>query len=117
MKCKYVDVKYIVQNKRTTCILTIDFIDEGEVVASEEFKGVAVCLDEDDFDFEIGKRIALAKAENKLYIYVRKRMNKIIDFLNKRLTNYSNFLNFATDQITHNTKYLEEQRYLNYKKD
>ena len=116
MKCKYVKVTYQVNDKVTKCFLCVDICDNGEVFEGKTYIGKAVCSDDDKFDFETGKRIALAKAELKLYNYIGKNTTKVIKLINKDLKDFESFRDFAIKQIEHNEKYLKEERYLNYKK-
>lgn len=116
MKCKYVNVTYQVNDKITKCFLCVDICDNGEVWEGKTYIGKAVCSNDDKFDFEIGKRIALAKAELKLYNYIGKHTTKVIKSINEDLKDFESFKDFAIEQIKHNEKYLEEERYLNYKK-
>ena len=116
MKCKYVKVTYQVNDKVTKCFLCVDICDNGEVFEGKTYIGKAVCSDDDKFDFETGKRIALAKAELKLYNYIGKNTTKVIKLINKDLKDFESFRDFAIKQIEHNEKYLKEEKYLNYKK-
>lgn len=116
MKCKYVKVTYQVNDKITKCILRVEIHDNGELFEIKTCVGKAVCSNDDKFDFEIGKRIALAKAELKLYNHIEKHTTKVIKSINEDLMDFEKFRQFAIEQVKHNKKYLEEERYLNYKK-
>lgn len=82
--------------------------------------GIAYCNDNDEFDEERGKRIALAKAENKLYAkcvdYYDKEINKYISYMEKMIL----FNKRAKKFCTHNEKYINKISEIdssNYKKD
>lgn len=116
MKCKYDKITFIVIQNVTYCSLIISIVDEGNCLETKKFVGKATCNKDDNFDFEIGKRIALAKAENKLYTYVTKHCTKIVENMTNDLKIVENFRDFAIEQVKHNTEYLKEERYLKYKK-
>lgn len=116
MKCKYDKITFVVIQNVTYCSLIVSIDDEGDCLETNEFVGKATCNKDDNFDFEIGKRIALAKAENKLYTYVAKHSTKVIENMTNDLKTTESFRDFALEQIKHNTEYLKEERYLNYKK-
>lgn len=87
---------------------------------SFESVGIAYCSDNDKFDEERGKRIALAKAENKLYC-------KCVDFYTKKINEFSEsiakmdeFKIRANKFCRHNDEYIEnisEVDSPNYKKE
>lgn len=116
MKCKYVKVTYQVNDKVTKCFLRVNICDNGEVWERKTYVGKTICSNDDKFDFEIGKRIALAKAELKLYNWIGKHTTKVIKSINEDLKEFENFRDFAIKQVKHNEEYLKEERYLNYKK-
>ena len=116
MKCKYDKITFIVNQNVTFCNLIVSIDDEGNCLETKKFIGKATCNKDDNFDFEIGKRIALAKAELKLYNYIEKHTTKVIRNINEDLMDLEKFKQFAIEQVKHNTEYLKEERYLNYKK-
>lgn len=82
--------------------------------------GVAKCSDVDVFDVERGKRIALAKAENKAY---RKascylfRLQKHLSFLSSGI---DKFLSKSFNQCSHNDEFIEsisETKHIRYKEN
>ena len=82
--------------------------------------GIAYCNDNDEFDEERGKRIALAKAENKLYAkcadYYNKEINKYTSYIEKMIL----FNKKAEKFCTHNEKYINDISEVdspNYKKN
>ena len=117
MKAKYLKTSYHVYDKTVRCRLRVQLVEHRKIIArSYDIVGVAKCHKDDKFDFEIGKRVALAKAELKLY----KKIKSLIEPTRNNLIDYveelDNYVNFANKQIEHNTEYLKEERYLNYKK-
>ena len=116
-KACYQEPTYVVNKKEVICHLTTTIINNnGEVIETEKFEGVAKCNDDDKFDFEVGKRIALAKAELKLHKHIAKTARESINYLLKDVEALEAFELFANAQIEHNNEYLKEERYLNYKK-
>ena len=116
-KACYQEPTYVVNKTEVVCKLRTTIIDNhGEVLEREKFIGVAKCNDDDKFDFEVGKRIALAKAELKLHKHIAKTARKSINYLLKDVEAMEAFELFANAQIEHNNEYLKEERYLNYKK-
>jgi hypothetical protein len=69
--------------------------------------GVAKCCDEDVFDIERGKRIAMARAENNAYKNALKRLGKIYDHLLLYIKAIVNFEKKTIGQCTHNIDYIE----------
>ena len=103
------------ENKRTVSCITIAEIvapyawDSSVHIPREIFKvvGTARCTADDKFDAERGRRIALAKAENKAYMkaaeYLSKRQEDII-FMDNAITE---FRKKAYGQCGHNKDYIE----------
>lgn len=116
MKCKYDKITFTVIQNVIHCNLLVSIVDKGTYLETKNFIGKATCNKDDNFDFKIGKRIALAKAENKLYTYIAKHCVKVVKNMTNDLKIIESFRDFALEQIKHNTEYLKEERYLNYKK-
>lgn len=114
------DTEFYVNEKKKTVACTIvgllntpcefHFRDDVPfVIESERFTatGVAKCSDDDVFDVERGKRIALAKAENKVY---RKascylfRLQKHLCFLGSGI---DKFLSKSFNQCSHNDEFIQ----------
>lgn len=103
------------ENKRTvSCITTAEIVapyawDSSVHIPREIFKvvGTARCTADDKFDAERGRRIALAKAENKAYMkaaeYLSKRQEDII-FMDNAITE---FRKKAHAQCAHNEDYMD----------
>ena len=72
-------------------------------------KAVAKVNGGDVFDENIGKKISLAKAENKAYTKVRKHLIKQMTHkVLNTLTTANDFIVKAHEVIVHNEKYLEQ---------
>ena len=74
------------------------WLREGELTTPiYKVVGIAYCNDNDEFDEERGKRIALAKAENKLYA-------KCADYYNKEINKYTSYINEISEVDSPNYK-------------
>ncbi len=117
MKAKYLKTSYHVYDKTVKCRLQVELVESKNIInRNYDIIGVATCHKDDKFDFEIGKRIALAKAELKLNKKIKSLIEPTRNNLIKYVEELDNYVTFTNKQIEHNTKYLKEERYLNYKK-
>lgn len=117
MKAKYLKTSYHVYDKTVKCRLQVRLVESEELIAKNyDIIGIARCHKDDKFDFEIGKRVALAKAELKLHKKIKSLIEPTRNNLIKYVEELDNYITFANKQIEHNTEYLKEERYLNYKK-
>lgn len=71
-------------------------------------KAVAKVRYDDTFDFEIGKKVSLAKAEKKAYAQVFKACERQAKHLYKALVPLVEFANKADAIISHNNEYLSK---------
>lgn len=106
---------FVNKKKRTvSCLMVAELVVPyawcGPVhIPNEFFKvvGTARCTDGDTFDVERGKRIALAKAENKAYLraasYLNEQQEDII-FMDNAITE---FRKKAHAQCAHNEDYMD----------
>ena len=51
----------------------------------EPIKATARCHEDDEFDFEIGKQVAIAKLRVKYYQKIKSVLDKLIDTMNKEM--------------------------------
>ena len=98
------------KNKTIVGIITSVRTDDNILVPSSVryFEGVAKCLDEDKYNYEIGKKIALARAEIKAFKYYNKTLK---DFANKHKRLYESSTELYTKldrQIVHNKEYISD---------
>lgn len=77
---------------------------------SPKFKciGIATLHKNDKFDYNIGSKIALAKAERIAYRCIYKHTNKELDYLYKLVKIYDDFCFKAKAIVEHNTNYIKE---------
>lgn len=109
------------KNKTVKCYLTGDVIvpvnlsGKGFMENFRTFaKGYAKCDDKDKFDPEVGKRIALARAESRLYWKVRTEVKQAINDAKKFIIGGEKFVAKAYRVIGHNNMYI--QQYCHVKK-
>ena len=114
------DTQFFVNEKKGTvvCVLegylnvpttTTDILYLPERI----FKGVGVakCADDDVFDVERGKRIALAKAENRIYISAMRYINATTERLVKVLCAFDDFSEKGYHTCAHNEDYISSLSY------
>lgn len=119
---------FVNENKGTvSCVITAFLLTPYSwvspvTIGSKDFKatGVAKCHTDDIFDIERGKRIALTKAENKIYkeaaSYLKKEQEHLI-FIDNAITE---FTQKAEYHCSHNEDYMESvsnPEHPRYKKD
>ena len=83
-------------------------------------KGIAKCAPGDTFDVERGKRIALARAENKAYLSGLKHLDAFMEQIGFIVNAYEEFNDKAYHACAHNEDYIDSLSYEahpNYKKD
>lgn len=71
-------------------------------------KALAIVRDNDTFDEVKGKKVALAKAENKAYLKVKNYVKMAEKDLSKVLQTISNYNRKADKVINHNLEYLKQ---------
>jgi len=72
------------------------------------FIGKAVCADEDEWDENLGRKIAYSRAKNKLYTSFFKRANLYVQAVDRRLNDVINRFNDLGASLDENKRALEE---------
>ena len=93
---------------QTVAFLEVALIDGNNVIDETAVKGIAKCNPEDEYNFNIGRRIALARAEIKAYKYFKPYLENISE-LYKTISEKAGLA--ATKlgkQIAHNKEYIED---------
>ena len=83
-------------------------------------KGISKCAPEDTFDVERGKRIALARAENKVYLSALKHLDEFMGQIAVIVNACEDFNDKAYQACAHNEDYIESlsfEAHPHYKKD
>ena len=121
--------KFFVNEEKGTVVCVVEGtlktpVDWGKTIYIPNFyvteRGVAKCMDGDVFDVERGKRIALAKAENKAYIAALKHLDTYMDEMAFFVNAYEAFNDKAYHSCAHNEDYISSLSYEahpNYKKE
>ena len=92
----------------TVAFLEVALTNNNYVIDKTAVKGIARCCPEDKYNFKIGKRIALARAEIRAYKYYKKFLVKFNDFHQKLATDSANLYDKLRKQISHNKEYIED---------
>lgn len=111
IKLSIIDTKYESNGKTyVKCILTCNLVDYGTNVKQKlpKFVGEAVLKDNDKFDYQIGSKIALAKAERNAYKSISKILEKESITLFKYLTALNKFIDKSDKIVNHNTEYIKK---------
>ena len=72
------------------------------------FKAYANCSSEDEYNFNIGRRIALARAEIKAYKYYKNVLIELNDIYQTLATDSAALYDKIRKQISHNKEYIED---------
>jgi hypothetical protein len=98
------NINYIVNNLTVTCVITdcgntaIDRIKKYTAISNEKsylinntYVGIATCHENDNFDIEIGKKIALNRAKRNRAIDINNTIKKFVEDKNRELKNLTNY--------------------------
>lgn len=93
---------------QTVAFLEVALTNNGVIIDSTEVKGIAKCNPEDEYNFNIGRRIALARAEIKAYKYFKPYLENISE-LYKIISEKAGLAATKLErQIAHNKEYIED---------
>lgn len=92
----------------------IDFTTSGNKLwkslqLPHSFMGKAVCAQEDEWDEELGKKIAFSRAKDKCYKSFFKRANLLVQTIDKRLGHIINIFNDFGLKLSEKREALEQQ--------
>ena len=91
----------------TVAFLEVALTENNIVIGKTAVKGIAKCCPGDKYDFNIGRKIALARAEIKAYKYYK---NILVDlnFVHQNIaTSSAELYDKLRKQISHNKEYIE----------
>ena len=123
------DTQFFVNEKKGTVVCVLEGYLNVPTTANDIlylperiFKGVGVakCAKDDVFDVERGKRIALAKAENRIYISALRYIEDTVGRVSSVLNAFSDFSDKAYHTCAHNEDYISSlsfEAHPRYKKD
>lgn len=105
---------YVNEKKRTVVCVLEGFLNvpeyrNGVWVDNKYFKayGVAKCSPEDTFDAERGKRIAMAKAENQIYLDALRHIEPYVNNMNDVISAFVKFNEKVYRTCAHNEDYID----------
>ena len=91
----------------TVAFLEVALTENNIVIGKTAVKGIAKCCPEDEYDFNIGRKIALARAEIKAYKYY-KSIFVDLNFMHQSIaTSSANLYDKLRQQISNNKEYIE----------
>ena len=117
IKLRFNEPEYIIdrENGVVVCKLTFvalwpSYVEYGNYVLPRvrTVKAVARVGEHDVFDYEVGRKVSLAKAEQKAYRKIQRVCFKAIDECVKAFTTFKQFGIKAEGVINHNNKYIEK---------
>ena len=88
--------------KSTIAFLEVALTNDNIIIRKTSVTGTARCCPEDEYNFKIGKRIALARAEIRAYKYYEKFLVEFNDFHQKLATDSADLYDKLSKQIKHN---------------
>lgn len=91
---------------QTVAFLEVALTDCNNVIDEISVKGIARCNPEDEYNFNIGRRIALARAEIKAYKYYKNFLIEFNDCYQRLATESANLYDKLRKQISHNKEYI-----------
>lgn len=91
---------------QTVAFLEVALTDGNNVIDKIAVKGIAKCNPEDEYNFNIGRRIALARAEIKAYKYYKKFLIEVNDYYQRLATDFADLYDKLRKQISHNKEYI-----------
>ena len=93
---------------KTIAFLEVALTNNNTIIDKTVVNGIAKCCPEDEYNFKIGKRITLARAEIKAYKYFKPYLSNIAE-LYKIISDKAHIAEIKLgEQIAHNKKYIED---------
>ena len=111
MKISILEQTFKRNNNQTCCIIIAGIRDNnGEIIPSSpaKFIGIAKCCPGDKYDFNIGKKLSLARAELKMFNYFDKKAIKLRKVSEEVINDSKELSNKAAKQYYHNIQYIKD---------
>ena len=111
MKISILEQTFKRNNNQTYCIIVAGIRDNnGEIIPSSpaKFVGMAKCCPGDKYDFNIGKKLSLARAELKAFDYFDKKAIKLINTCEEIINESKELSDKAAKQYYHNIQYIKD---------
>lgn len=93
---------------QTVAFLEVALTDGNNVIDETSVKGIAKCNPEDEYNFNIGRKIALARAEIKAYKYFKPYLKNVAELYKVISEKSSLMVNKLENQIAHNQEYIKD---------
>ena len=94
--------------KSTIAFLDVALMERNLLIDKTSVTGTARCCPEDEYNFKIGKRIALARAEIRAYKYFKPYL-KNVSVVNKIISEKARLMvDKLENQIAHNKEYIKD---------
>lgn len=92
------------------CILVALKDKDGNIIkpSAKRFVGVARCCPEDTFNFAIGKKISLARAELKAFDYFDRKLTEMQVIADNLVNEAKQLRDKLFKQYCHNNKYIKD---------
>lgn len=91
---------------KTIAFLEVALTNNNVIFGKISVTGTARCCPEDEYNFKIGKRIALARAEIKAYKYYKNFLIELNDVYQTLATDSAALYDKLRKQISHNKEYI-----------
>ena len=100
--CVIPDTKYLLDEfiKANNEFMYDNYIAWETLEMPHSFSGKAVCSDEDEWDEELGKTIAYARARRKMYNSFFRRANTYVNMFDKQINDMISNLNALGEKVT-----------------
>lgn len=100
--CVISDTKYLLDEfiKANNEFMYDNYISWETLEMPNSFSGKAVCSDEDEWDEELGKTIAYARARRKMYNSFFRRANTYVNIFDKQINDMISNLNALGEKVT-----------------
>jgi hypothetical protein len=93
---------------QTVAFLEVALTNNNTIIDKTEVKGIARCCPEDKYNFNVGRKIALARAEIKAYKYFKPYLSNIAELYKVISEKSSLMVNKLENQIAHNKEYIKD---------
>lgn len=110
MKISILEQSFKRNRNETHCIIIAGIRDNnGEIIPTslKRFIGISKCCSEDKYDFNIGKKLSLARAELKMFNYFDKKAITIRKIAKDVIKDSEELSNKASKQYYHNIQYIK----------
>jgi phage FluMu protein Com len=109
MKLSFIYQSFIINKKATTCALECKLRTDNKFAFPDIYVGkVSHCHPDDNFDANIGTKLALARAEMKAYKVAKKYAKCRLMEYYKKTKELESFIDKSNKSIEHNKEYIKK---------